>query len=173
MLTLVSGGAASGKSEYAESLALGSAAPNRVYLATMEVWDQEGKARVARHRTLRQGKGFYTIEAPRNLERVELPGNSCVLLECLSNLCANECFGPEGFEGAYDRIWRGLCHLTDACRDVVVVTNELFSDGIAYAPETEAYLEILARLNRAIAAQADQVWEVCCGIPILQKGESR
>ena len=173
MYILVSGGAASGKSEYAESLVLASAARPRLYVATMEVWDEESRARVARHRAMRRDKGFETIEAPRRLFEAALPKGGVALLECLSNLCANECFGPEGFEGAYDRIWRGLCHLTDACRDVVVVTNELFSDGVAYAPETEAYLEILARLNRAIAARADQVWEVCCGIPILQKGETR
>ena len=172
MYILVSGGAASGKSEYAESLVLASSARPRLYVATMEVWDGESRARVARHRAMRRDKGFVTIEAPRRLFEAELPPGGVALLECLSNLCANECFGPEGFEGAYDRIWQGLCHLTDTCRDVVVVTNELFSDGVAYAPETEAYLEILARLNRAIAARADQVWEVCCGIPILQKGET-
>ena len=55
-------------------------------------------------------------------------------------------------------------------RDVVIVTNELFSDGVTYPPETEQYLDILARLNREIAAEADQVWEVCCGIPVCWKG---
>lgn len=170
MLSLVSGGAASGKSEYAESLILASEARPRVYVATMEAWDRESRERVRRHRDMRKDKGFVTVEAPRNLAHAELPQGSAALLECMSNLCANECFSPDGFAGAYDRIWQGICHLLDACEDVVIVTNELFSDGISYAPETEQYLSILADLNRAIAARADRVYEVCCGIPILWKG---
>lgn len=170
MLTLVSGGAASGKSEYAESLAIQSAAPNRIYLATMEVWDGEGRARVARHRALRQGKGFQTLEAPRNLAQITLPKNSCVLLECLSNLCANECFGPEGFKGALERMTAGIEQVLAQCADLIVVTNELFSDGIAYPEETEQYLTILSQLNCWLAAKADAVYEVVCGIPVCWKG---
>lgn len=172
MLFLVSGGAASGKSEYAESLVLRSPARPRVYVATMEVWDEESRVRVRRHRNMRKDKGFVTVEAPRDLEHAALPAGGAALLECMSNLCANECFGPDGFNGAYDRIWRGICHLTEACADVVIVSNELFSDGIAYAPETERYLSLLADLNRAIAQRADRVIEVCCGIPVLWKGSN-
>ena len=172
MLILVSGGAASGKSEYAESLTLACSAMPRVYVATMEIWDDEGTARVARHRQMRKDKGFLTVEAPRRLFEADIPSGSTALLECMSNLCANECFGPEGFDGAFDRIQRGVCHLQQQCANVVIVTNELFSDGTVYPAETESYLDILAQLNRAIAAQADQVWEVCCGIPVCLKGET-
>ena len=172
MITLVSGGAASGKSEYAESLVLRSQASCRVYVATMEVWDAEGRARVERHRLMRKDKGFQTVEAPYDLAHAPIPADGVALLECLSNLCANECFGSggQGMDGAYDRIRQGIRHLTEVSRDVVIVTNELFSDGITYPKETEQYLDILARLNREIAAEADQVWEVCCGIPICWKG---
>ena len=172
MLTLVTGGAASGKSEYAEDLILCSEARPLVYLATMEIWDSEDQRRVDRHRELRKDKGFTTVEAPRRLFEAKVPENSAVLLECMSNICVNECFGPEGPDGAYDRIWRGIVHLLDQCRDLVIVSNEIFSDGAVYTPESEAYRVILARLNRAIAARADQVWEVCCGIPILWKGDA-
>ncbi len=170
MLYFVSGGAASGKSEYAESLVLASPARPRVYVATMEVRDTESRARVRRHRALRRDKGFVTVEAPRDLEQAVLPSGGAALLECMSNLCANECFGPKGFDGAFDRVWRGIRHLTETCADVVVVSNELFSDGIAYAPETERYLSLLADMNRALAQKADRVIEVCCGIPIIWKG---
>ncbi len=170
MLTLVSGGAASGKSEYAESLIIRNKNPHRIYLATMEAWDEEGRARIARHQAMRQGKGFQTVEAPRRLEQVSLPENSCVLLECLSNFCANECFGPDGFAGALGRMSAGIQHLLDQCSDLVVVTNELFSDGITYPRETEVYLSILGQLNQQLAAKADFVYEVVCGIPIRWKG---
>ena len=172
MLTLVTGGAASGKSEYAEDLVLRSDARPLVYLATMEIWDAEDQRRVDRHRDLRKDKGFVTVEAPRRLFEAEIPQGSAVLLECLGNVCVNECFGPEGFDGAYDRIWRGIVHLLAQRRELVIVSNEICSDGAVYTPESEAYRDILARLNRAIAARADQVWEVCCGIPICWKGDA-
>lgn len=170
MLALVSGGAASGKSAYAESLAMKSPARVRVYLATMEAWDEEGRARIARHRAMRRGKGFQTVEAPKDLEGVVLPENCSVLLECLSNLCANECFGPKGFDGALLRVLAGIRQVYTQCADLVIVTNELFSDGVSYPRETEKYLSILGELNRRLAAQADYVYEVVCGIPICWKG---
>ena len=66
MLTLVIGGAASGKSAYAEHLAVQSGGP-RYYLATMQVWDAECAARVAKHRAMRAQKQFATVECPQNL----------------------------------------------------------------------------------------------------------
>jgi adenosylcobinamide kinase/adenosylcobinamide-phosphate guanylyltransferase len=171
VLILVSGGAASGKSEYAEQLAVQQTADHLIYLATMEVWDEESRERVERHRLLRQEKGFSTLEVPRALESAVVPPESCVLLECLSNLTANELFGPQGMDGAFDRITGGLSHLMSQVSSLVVVSNELFSDGITYAPETEAYLAFLAQLNRWLAERADYVYEVVCGIPICWKGE--
>ena len=171
MLILVSGGAGSGKSEYAEQLLLSVGTEPRVYLATMKILDDEDRARVLRHRTMRRGKGFKTIEALEKLEQVSLPPNCTALLECLSNLCANECFGPEGFSNAEARIWNGLMHLESQADLLVIVTNELFSDGIDYAEETVRYLTVLANLNCRLAQRADRVYEVVCGIPILWKGK--
>ena len=67
MLILVSGGAASGKSEYAESLIVRAGHEKRTYIATMEIFDAEGTRRAARHRAMRAGKGFTTLECPRGL----------------------------------------------------------------------------------------------------------
>ena len=89
MLTLVLGGAASGKSEYAEALVLRSALP-RYYLATMQVWDAECAARVEKHRKMRAAKQFETIECPLHLETVRLSHRGTALLEDLGNLTANE-----------------------------------------------------------------------------------
>ncbi|MCD7837928.1 MAG: bifunctional adenosylcobinamide kinase/adenosylcobinamide-phosphate guanylyltransferase, partial [Clostridiales bacterium] len=104
MMTLVSGGAGSGKSAYAEALILQSAVAPRIYLATMQAWGEEGRQRVKRHRRLRAGKGFFTVEQPLDLSEVEIPQGSAVLLEDLSNLTANECFGGAGFAGTEERI---------------------------------------------------------------------
>ena len=170
MLILVSGGSGSGKSEFAESLVVSSGLSERIYLATMQVWDEEGTRRVARHRAMRAGKGFSTLECPTGLDRLEVPQHSAVLLEDLSNLSANEYFAPDGGgKAAFERVLAGVEQAAARAELVVVVTNELFSDGVRYDPETAAYLELLASLNRAIAAQADQVYEVVCGIPVAWK----
>ena len=84
MLTLVIGGAASGKSAYAESLCLRAPLP-RTYLATMQVWDAECAARVAKHRAMRAEKQFTTVECPLHLDRLTLPRRGIVLLEDLGN----------------------------------------------------------------------------------------
>ena len=168
MLILVSGGSASGKSKYAEDLVVQAPPVERIYVATMQVWDEESRRRVERHRAMRAGKGFATLECPTGLDRLEVPAGSAVLLEDLSNLSANEYFSPQR-DGAFDRVLAGIQRAAARAELLVVVTNELYSDGVRYDPETAAYLELLARLNRAIAAQADGVYEVVCGIPVAWK----
>ena len=89
MLTLVIGGAASGKSAYAESLTLKLPLP-RYYVATMQVWDEECAKRVEKHRAMRKEKQFETIESPISLDKIRMPNRGIVLLEDLGNLTANE-----------------------------------------------------------------------------------
>ena len=72
MLHVVTGGSGSGKSEYAEKLIAESALHRRIYVATMMVWDDEGRKRVRRHREMRSGKGFITIEHYTGLSSLEL-----------------------------------------------------------------------------------------------------
>ena len=170
MLILVSGGSASGKSAFAESLIAAAPQEKRVYLATMQVWDAESERRVERHRAMRADKGFETVECPQNLFAASIAPGSAVLLEDLSNLTANEWFGA-GSTGAEERILAGVEYLRRRAALTVVVTNELFSDGVEYDAETADYLAALGRLNQAVAALADRVYEVVCAIPICWKGE--
>lgn len=110
MLILVSGGSASGKSEFAEGAGRRLRPGDAAYLATMQVWDAESERRVERHRRMRAGKGFATVECPVNLAGAVLPAGCAALLEDLSNLTANEFFGPQGREGAFGRCspaWSG------------------------------------------------------------------
>ena len=83
MLILVSGGAGSGKSEFAEGLVTSSGLDGRVYLATMKVWAAESVRRVERHRQMRAGKGFETLECPENLADAVLPSGCAALLAML------------------------------------------------------------------------------------------
>lgn len=172
MFTLVIGGAASGKSEYAEGLLLAAPGP-RYYLATMEpAADAECRARIRRHCALRAGKGFVTVERAVDLAGLRLPAKGDVLLEDLGNLAANELYSPAGAgpDGALRAVVEGVVHLRAACRGLVVVSNEIFAGGRDYAPGTEAYLRLLADAHRALAAEADSVCEVACGLPIYYKG---
>ncbi len=170
MLTLVIGGAASGKSEYAESLVLKTALP-RYYLATMQIWDAECAARVEKHRRMRAAKQFETVECPLHLDAVRLPDRGTVLLEDLGNLTANELYDPAGAGAdAAGAILRGLDILALQCENLIVVSNEVFSGGADYAGDTDRYLLALAQVNNALAARADNLVRVVCGIPVYYKG---
>ena len=173
MLILVTGGAASGKSAHAERLVCEAAPSSRLYLATMQPFGAAAQARIARHRALRQGKGFETIERPLGLQSLTLARQyDGMLLEDLGNLLANERFAPNGAgDAAFGSILAGIAHLQDCCETLVVVTDEIFSDGLDYPPETARYIRDLAALNRALAARADAVYESVCGILLPLKGE--
>lgn len=141
------------------SLVVNSGCENRWYLATMLPYDEECHRRIARHRQMRAKKGFETLEVPYALQQLELTEpmqSGCALLECMSNLVANELFCPQGSgEQTEEAILRGVERLVSGCAQVVIVTNELFSDGMQYDPSTEHYLRILGRINCRLAQMAD------------------
>ena len=167
MLTLIIGGSASGKSEYAERLIMARPGPH-IYLATMEPWGEEGAARVAKHQKARRQRDFLTVERYVALDCLSLPPSSCVLLEDLGNLAANELFRPDG--GGEDAVRRGLAHLIEGCSDLTVVSNDVFTGGQDYEGDTLRYLKALADINRWLAEQADCVIEMVCGLPDVWKG---
>lgn len=173
MLILVIGGSGSGKSEYAENTAVSLAEEKGLplyYIAAMRPFGEEGRRRVERHRRLRAGKGFETIERYTDLSGLELPKEGVVLLECLSNLTANEMFEPEGAkERTVQAVLEGVAALEKQCRDLVIVTNDIFSDGITYDKTTELYQRYLGQINRELALCAQEVTEVVCGIPLQLK----
>lgn len=173
MFTLVVGGAASGKSEYAEGLVLRSPHRPRCYIATMEPFDDEGRRRVERHRRMRADKQFETVECYTNLASVRLPGRGTALLECIGNLAANELYSTNGAGNRADAlaaIVGGADALLSQCADLVVVSNEVFTGGADYAEGTDDYLRLVAEVNRALAARAGRVCEVVCGLPQYYKG---
>ncbi len=167
MLTLIVGGSASGKSEYAERMVMAQNGIH-VYLATMEPWGEEGAARVEKHRTARSGRDFLTVERYTALNGLVLPQGSSVLLEDLGNLAANELFRQDG--GGEVVVRAGLIHLMESSYDLTVVSNEVFTGGQTYEGDTLCYLKTLAGLNRWLAARADRVIEVSCGLPDIWKG---
>lgn len=248
MFTLVIGGSGSGKSEYAENL-LADYSGKKYYLATMLMDSEDAGRRVQRHRKAREGKGFCTIEMGWNIaalvEGVPELNDSAILLECLSNLVANEMFSspPMNYmessclneansmktagtqtelsyqaepirqtepghqaelsfrsepsyqtepirqteksqdktdcnrDGAWiqerirncgsltEKITKEVLAVAESAGECVVVTNNVFEDGIRYDDSTMAYLQVLAETNRRLAEKADRVIEVVVGIP--------
>ena len=172
MIVFVIGGSGSGKSEFAEYICTKLPSKEKRYIATMQAYDEESRARVKKHRKARSGKGFETIEQGTHMENICLPEECTVLLECMSNLVANEVFAPEGRGVCCESVLKeGMHHLTGQAEHLVIVSNDIFSDGVTYDPETEEYLRILGILNQEAAAMADYAYEVVCGIPVCIKGK--
>ena len=178
MLELVTGGSGSGKSAYAESriCEYNRQAPKPLfYIATMFPYGEETEKKIERHRILRKGKGFETLEwytgLKQHLEEGSLKGAD-VLLECMSNLVANEMYMESGAGCHADQaILEGIQELNRQCANVVIVTNEVFSESVPDSPEMKEYKRILGRINREIATMADRVTEVIYGIA-KQTGET-
>lgn len=171
MLVLITGGSGSGKSAYAEERVLGFGKARRIYIATMFPFDEESLKRIERHRAMRRDKGFETVECYTDLRSAEIPEDSVVLLECMSNLVANEMFQDNGAkENTVDAVLQGVKTLLSKARQVVIVTNEIFSDAVSYEEETKEYQKNLGKINQALAVLADEVVEVVYGIPVYGKG---
>ena len=196
MMVLVVGGSGSGKSSYAEKVTVSLAQesvkeitksentslsdfklniPKKYYLATMQVFDDEGRKKVERHRNLRSGKGFFTIEQPTRisgaLEKME-DGDRAVLLECISNLTANEMFSEKKAMTEIqvtENVIRDIKMLKEQTNHLVVVSNNIFEDGTTYDEITTKYIRAMGKINQKLAALADRVVEVVEGIPVIIK----
>lgn len=200
MMILINGGSSSGKSAFAETLIEEQEKKEEVmaestgksmrggarktdmrhqpscYLATMIAWDEECRERIRKHRKMREKKNFMTIECPVDLLKAEVPVRSRCLLECVSNLAANEMYrrdmeDPEN--GAMERILEGIRMIRKNADFLVVVTNDVSGDQGPYSEETEAYRKLLGRINCALAREADEVYEVICGEPVMVKKKKR
>ncbi|MGM0396850.1 MAG: bifunctional adenosylcobinamide kinase/adenosylcobinamide-phosphate guanylyltransferase [Bacillota bacterium] len=189
MIELVVGGARSGKSSFAEKQFQGL--HDVVYIATARVEDDEMRERVKHHRENRSSV-WRTFEGNYNLsEAVGDEGN--YLLDCLTVLASNIMFdmtyqtkrtvpnvleederiGPELQRQVEDRIYSEVVSLIDAIEEkgynLVMVTNEV---GYSIVPENHigrVFMDIQGRLNQRVAAKADKVHLVCCGIPVRIK----
>lgn len=176
MMTLIIGGSGSGKSAYAEEiLELYTKGRKKYYLATMKAFDEEGEKKILRHRQSRAGKGFITIEQPTEiiqvLEKMH-KGEKTALLECMSNLVANEMFaGEEGMDSdkLIKKLREQIGSLKEELTHLVVVSNNVFEDGLLYDEGTRQYLLALGGINEELALLAEEVIEVAVGIPLVMK----
>ncbi|MCX7644548.1 MAG: bifunctional adenosylcobinamide kinase/adenosylcobinamide-phosphate guanylyltransferase [Rhodobacteraceae bacterium] len=166
-LSLVLGGARSGKSRLAEALAALAPGP-RSYIATAEPGDAEMAARIARHRADRAGGGWVTLEAPHDLAGALAAARGVVLIDCLTLWLSNRMLAgadPEAEAGAL------LAVLAAHPGPVVAVSNEV---GWSIVPENalaRAFRDAQGRLNQALAAEAGLVVAAIAGLPLALKGD--
>lgn len=159
MIVLVCGTSGSGKSKIAEDI-LESFNGKKFYVATAKVFDSEMLERVRKHKAMRAGKNFITVEREKDLGGLKIPKGSGVLIESLTTWLANEIFDNGNAENIFDDIKK----LAALCGTLIIVADNIFSDGIIYDEATELYRRTLASLMIKIARVADVVIEVVGGI---------
>ncbi|MBP0955979.1 MAG: bifunctional adenosylcobinamide kinase/adenosylcobinamide-phosphate guanylyltransferase [Oscillospiraceae bacterium] len=168
MLTVITGGSKCGKSSIAEDI-LSRFNGKKIYIATMEPYCKEAHAAIERHREMRLGKGFETVEKYTDIHELDLPDRCGVLLECACNLMANEMFSA-GEKEPVRKIIKGIGKLSERASEVIIVTNSVGEDGIEYPKETMDYIKNMGILNCALSERADRVIEAVYGIPVMLKG---
>ncbi|MFU8881039.1 MAG: bifunctional adenosylcobinamide kinase/adenosylcobinamide-phosphate guanylyltransferase [Rhodobacterales bacterium] len=167
-LSLVLGGAASGKSSWAEGL-IRSQYQKPIYLATAQAWDTEMQAKISRHQQSR-GAIWHTIEAPLDVANAlgTLEGAQGVLLDCATLWLTNHMLADHDLRDESNRLMQAL----NACRaPVVVVSNEVGSGIVPDNALARQFRQAQGELNQTLAAQADLVVAVMAGLPLVLKGQ--
>ena len=193
MVFFITGGNDNGKSEYAEDLVIKlspggrSAGYTRIYLATMGARDEESLKRIEKHIFRRKDMEYITIEKSFDVGSIDITnidiangseknvnedkgGKRILLIEDIPNLLAGEMFkGTSFYPDVADKITADIMKLISACEHTVIVTNEVFSDGMIYDEYTTTYLREFGIINRRLAGYSDKVVELVCGIPCIVK----
>lgn len=165
MIYLVKGSPDSGKSQFAETLICEhSDKQRRYYCATMIPYGEEGKKRIEKHRRLRADRDFITIEKSFSIDEIvneiECPEESYVLLECVSNLLANEMFEcrrkPDELE---DIVVNQIIRLAKRIKELVIVTNDFTFDD-KYDEDTKLYISLCNDINVRLEKMSDEVFEI-------------
>lgn len=161
---LVLGGAASGKSEFAEELVC-SFGPERLYLASAEAYDAEMEAKIQIHQD-RRGDGWQVSEDPLELGPA-LGGSLPVLFDCATMWLSNHLMAGSDLAAAQDRL---LADIAAHPAPLVTVSNEVGQGIVPADALSRRFREAQGRLNIALARQADCVVQVVAGLPNVLKG---
>ena len=168
-LTLVIGGAASGKSAFAEKL-VADTGKNRIYLATARVFDDEMAIKVGRHKDMR-GAGWHTVETPLTPETAldECASADVALLDCATMWLMNHLMDESDLASARINLLEGL---TRCKADCVIVTNELGLGIVPADPLSRRFRQEQGELNQLLAATSDTVYYVIAGLSQRLKGSA-
>ena len=172
MIVLILGTPDSGKSKKAEDRIIElSGGMGMLYIATMIPYGKEGKERVLRHRKMRDGKGFTTIECPTNVDKLiseidDLKEKS-LLLECMSNLAGNEMHEENkanwDLSKLSDEIVSEVMALGEKCKHLVIVSNYFSEDDEGYDEDTIRYVKLVNKVNRLLKEKAGEIHELTEG----------
>ena len=166
-IILITGGQRSGKSDYAERLALSlSDAP--IYMATSRIWDEEFRHRVEMHKQ-RRGSQWTNIEEEKELSRHQLIGKT-VLIDCVTLWCTNFFFDVNAdTDSALTAAKEEFDRFTAQDAIFIFVTNEI---GMGATSENEIqrkFTDMQGWMNQYIAEHANEVWLMVSGIPVKVK----
>lgn len=166
-IILITGGARSGKSSYAEKLAL-SLSPHPVYLATAHVWDEEFRQRVIRHQAAR-GPEWTNIEEEKELSKHDVNGR-VVLIDCVTLWCTNFFYESQGnVKQALEAVKQEFNRFTTQEATFIFVTNEIGMGGTSENELQRKFTDMQGWMNQYVAARADEVTLMVCGIPLKIK----
>jgi adenosylcobinamide kinase/adenosylcobinamide-phosphate guanylyltransferase len=167
-IILITGGSRSGKSSYAEQLALSlSDAP--VYLATARIWDEEFRERVRRHQE-RRGPQWTNIEEEKYLSRHDVAGR-VVVVDCLTLWCTNFFFdGQSDVDASLEALKAEFDRFTDQEATFLFVTNEIGMGGTSDNALQRRFTDLQGWMNQYVASRADEVLLMVSGIPVKIKG---
>ena len=178
-LTLITGGARSGKSSYGLKRAEALSA-SRLFVATCPDIDGEMSERVARHRKEREGRGWQTVECELDLDAVfdkYGAGYDVILIDCLTLWVNNLLFAAEKTGELFDdHVMKSRCQdwlekIEDYPGQVICVTNEVGLGIVPDNPLARKYRDLVGTCNQLIGMHADEVVFVSCGIPLFLKQE--
>jgi adenosylcobinamide kinase/adenosylcobinamide-phosphate guanylyltransferase len=172
-IILITGGQRSGKSRYAEELAL-SLSDHPVYVATAHIWDEEFRQRVLRHQE-RRGPQWTNIEEERELSRYNLTGQVAVI-DCITLWCTNFFFDrnkPDNEQPTVDEALKLLKEefnrFTNQDATLIFVTNEIGAGGVSTDVIQRRFTDLQGWMNQYVAQKADEVILMVCGIPVKIK----
>ena len=164
---LITGGARSGKSRYAEELAL-SLSKNPVYVATAHVWDEEFRERVKKHQE-RRGPEWTNIEEEKELSRHDLTGRVAVI-DCITLWCTNYFFQMQEVEASLEALKAEFDKFTAHDATYIFVTNEIGMGGVSDNAVQRKFTDLQGWMNQYVASQADEVILMVSGIAVKVKG---
>ncbi len=166
-IILITGGQRSGKSSYAEKMAL-SLSPHPVYMATSRIWDEEFRHRVLKHQE-RRGPEWTNIEEEKELSKHEL-ADRVVLIDCVTLWCTNFFFDLQAdVDTALQAIKQEFDKFTAQDATFIFVTNEIGSGAVSENAIQRRFTDLQGWMNQYIAARADNVYLMVSGIPVPVK----
>ena len=163
---LITGGARSGKSRYAEELAL-SLSKSPVYVATAHVWDEEFRERVKKHQE-RRGPEWTNIEEEMLLSRHDLTGRVAVI-DCITLWCTNYFFQMQEVDTALEALKAEFDKFTANDAIYIFVTNEIGMGGVSENAVQRKFTDLQGWMNQYVASKADEVILMVSGIPVKIK----